>query len=107
MAQYLRDGMLDDVVSMVQWQKNWQEIMDKARERKPVCSVCGVIPEKTLRCSGCLEHRIEVVYCCAKCRDEDWQEHKKVCLRKAPQSTRTELQRVVKAVMKIKQKLGA
>jgi hypothetical protein len=107
MAQYLRDGMLDDVVSMVQWQKNWQEIVDNARERKPVCSVCGVIPEKTLRCSGCLRYRIEVVYCSGKCRDEGWQQHKRVCLKKAPQSTRTELQFAVNAVMVIKQKLGA
>ena len=107
MAQYLRDELLDDVAAMAQWQKNWQEIMDKARKRKPVCSVCGVIPDKTLRCSGCLRHRIEVVYCCVKCRDEDWQEHKSLCLKKASHSTLTELQRVVDAVVMIKEKIAA
>jgi hypothetical protein len=69
--------------------------------------VCGVIPEKTLRCSGCLRYRIEVVYCSAKCRDGDWQEHKSVCLKKALKSTLDELQFTVSAVMAIKEKIGA
>lgn len=98
----LHNGHLGEFAALLQWQANWQEIVDKAHEKTPVCSVCGVQPSKTLRCSECLMHRVEVIYCSAKCRDEGWQEHKRVCLRKAAPSTLAKLRHVVDGVMKIK-----
>lgn len=104
--RYMKDGKLDDVIAMCNWQANWDEIMQKAREKKPVCAVCGVEPSKTLRCAVCLKHRVEVVYCSAACRDQDWPEHKRVCLKKAAPSTLARLQRVADGVMRIKREIG-
>jgi hypothetical protein len=102
MDRCLRRGHLDDFMAMLQWQVKGQEITDKAHEKTPICSVCGVLPSKTLRCSACVKHRVEVVYCSAECRDNGWPAHKRVCLKNAAPSTLAKLQHAVDGVMKIK-----
>ena len=66
------------------------------------CAVCGLKSPKLQRCSECIKHRVEVLYCSAQCQKEGWATHKKVCMKNASQERISKIENVIAAVWEVK-----
>ena len=95
----------DETFRATGWQLNWTHYKEEAlKTHEPKCAVCGLISSPTLkRCSECIKHRVEVMYCGAKCQKEGWVTgHKTVCMKNASQARISEIERVIAAVRRAK-----
>ena len=73
-AQFSKDLAATD--SLCQMQADWENIKKSSRVADPMCDFCGRAGP-VLRCSGCMEIRIEVRYCNKECQLAGWKKHKK------------------------------
>ena len=66
----------ETIHSLLTMQVNWEDIKTNYHPKEPTCDFCGA-DGPVLRCSGCMEIRVEVRYCNKECQMAGWKSHKK------------------------------
>lgn len=101
--EYMQKCADSEVLKAVGWQLNWGQYKENSlRDYEPKCSLCGLKSPDLQRCSGCMKHRVEVVYCSVQCQRKGWASHKMVCMKHASQERISEIERVITTVTKFK-----
>ena len=102
-SEYMQQCPDEDICKAVGWQLNWTRYKrESLKIHEPKCAVCGLKSPKLQRCSECIKHRVEVLYCSAQCQKEGWATHKKVCMKNALQERISKIENVIAAVWEVK-----